>query len=65
MDGGGRGREGQEDTCLRRLLKSKTPPISCASLHLRKGAGNQSKLVKLKTGSTVFLQRKKACRVEE
>ena len=32
---------------------------------LRKWAGNQSKWVKLKTGSTVFLQRKKACRVDE
>ena len=49
----GYGAEGGQDVCPKRL-----PLISCASQHLRKRAGNQSKWVKLKTGSTVFRQNK-------
>ena len=40
-----------------RISYIRHPLISCASLHFRKRAGNQSKRVKLKTGSTVFRQK--------
>ena len=63
MDGAGRGREkGKKKPARRGCWKAKHPLISYASLHLWKWLGNQSKRVKLKTGSTVF--RRKQTHVE-
>ena len=60
MDSAGRGRgKGEKKPARRGWWKAKHPLISCASLHLWKWLSNQSKRVKLKTGSTVFRQKQK------
>ena len=61
VDCRGRGREwrkGKKTPAWRDCWKAKHPIISCASLHFWKLAINQSKWVTLKTGSTVFWQKK-------
>ena len=63
VDSGGRGRgrgwrKGKKMPAWRDCWKAKHPIISCASLHFWKLAINQSKWVTLKTGSTVFWQKK-------
>ena len=59
MDGGGRWRGKGEKTPARRgCWKKQNPLVSSVSLHFRKWAGNRSKWVKLKTGSTVIQRNK-------
>ena len=52
--------EGREDACRHEeaVEKKQNPLVSCVSLHFRKWAGNRSKWVKLKTGSTVIQRNK-------
>ena len=51
---------GREDACWHEeaVEKKQNPLVSCVSLHFRKWAGNRSKWVKLKTGSTVIQRNK-------